>query len=115
MLVADDGHGQLRQRPSAAAGAPQGSARGRCRGERGLQTELGEAAFQRDEECVLSAKVAHAAFDFEEQRVRLERNLRRELAGPGGERREGFRRERGQVQRDPEHGTVFSEGGGAAW
>ena len=73
----------------------------------------GRMAFTPDR--VAAAEIAQAAFDFGKQRVRrLERDPRRELAGPGGEWLEHPGREAGKVQRDPKHGTVFSRAGKAA-
>ena len=111
---AEDADGQLFERQAAAASTPQRRTRRRRGSQRGLQPELGNARLEHGEQGFAAAEIAQAALDFRNQRVgRLERDPRRELAGPGGQRLEpGL--QPGKVQRDPKHGTVFSKSGKAA-
>jgi hypothetical protein len=64
-----------------------------------------EPRFQRFQ----AAEQAQAAFDFEQQRPRrLERDLRRELAGPGSDRLERALGQEREMKCDPKHGPAFS-------
>ncbi len=119
---ADDAHRQRLQPAAVAARHPERSAR-RCRfGDPRLETQARQARAQLGEKFPAAAEIAQAALDFHEQRLRrFERNARRELAGPGGYRRQrfllGFRQrmparqrlapELREMERDPEHGQVF--------
>ena len=107
---------------SVAARQPErGARRGRFADAR-LEAQAAQPRAQPGEEFPATAEMAQAAFDLEQQRLRrLQRDARRELAGPGRRRRErfplGLRRrmparkrlapELGKVERDPEHGRVF--------
>ena len=74
-----------------------------------------QSFFKTSEKGFLSPEVAQAALHFEEQRLRrLERNPRRELARPGGDRLERARRQVREMECDPEHGPAFSPAGRAA-
>src|SRR6185503_8718821 len=84
-------------------------------GERGAEVHRLQArvdfAFQRFK----AAEQAHAAPDFEQQRLRrLERDLRRELAGPRADRLERALRQEREMKCDPEHGPAFSPAARAA-
>src|SRR5688572_32553468 len=100
---------QLFQRLATAAREPQRGAGSRGDAERGLEPDGGDALAQPAEEALRAAVAEQAALDFEQQRPRrLERNLRRELAGPGGDLLE---RPAGQgvvMERGPKHGEVSS-------
>ena len=112
---AGDFHRQRLEGFAFAARKPQRRARRRrARAPRGKaqgQEPRGKAFIQGGEAAVQ----AQAALHFEQQLARrLERNLRRELAGPRRDRFEGVRRQAGKVECEPEHGQAFSPRGGAA-
>ncbi len=114
-VQAGDFHRQRLEGFAFAARKPQRRARRRrARAPRGKaqgQEPRGKAFIQ----GVEAAVQAQAALHFEQQLARrLERNLRRELAGPRRDRFEGVRRQAGKVECEPEHGQAFSPRGGAA-
>ena len=98
-LGADAAERHVFERHAAAARTPQRGARASVPWRAiACTAELGEPALRSaSSRPSQAAEIAQAAFDFEQQRLRrLERDPRRELAGPGGERLERRRRQGGK-------------------
>jgi len=114
-IEAGDLERQLIETAAATAREPERGKAGRRGSERGSHAEHIQPGAQLVEKLLPPAEIAQASLDLGKQRVRRrERDLRRELASPARERRERLVRKAWKVQRDPEHGKVFSPAGGAA-
>ncbi len=67
-------------------GDPSRGERSARDGKRSIAAELGEPGAQLRQKTVPAAEMVQARRDLEDERLRrLERDLRRELAGPGGD------------------------------
>src|SRR5688572_20263790 len=90
-----------------SARAPERGARGARHAERKWKVHFGETGSQLLAQPRKTAVQAQAPPHFEDELARrLERNLRRELAGPCADRRERLCRQAREVQCDPKHGKV---------
>ena len=120
---------QFLERAAAARRPPQGCARGGRKSEHGLETEVCQTLLELCLQGLEAPKETKTSLHFRHHALRrLERDARRELAGPGGGRRERFplglrrrmpARQRLQaklrkVERDPEHARAFRSGCEAA-